>query len=196
MNILEKIFGNNTLSCDEELNILDIEDDIFYSLDNKASIYIKVEPIPFEYLSSNEKSILVKRLTRELAGERNVIKILTMSLPISTVEVDKYLDEKRNNAKNSFKRSMLLKQINDINKLSYRGEMIEKQVIIQLFQNSVDNVNEKLEKRAKEFVIKLQNAGITSHILNKREILQLFNSFLNMKLKEEHINDIWSDEDE
>ncbi len=196
MNILEKIFGNNTLSCDEELNILDIEDDIFYSLDNKASIYIKVEPIPFEYLSSNEKSIVVKRLTRELAGERDAIKIITMSLPISTVEVDKYLDEKRNNAKNSFKRSMLLKQINDINKLSYRGEMIEKQVIIQLFQNSVDSVNEKLEKRAKEFVIKLQNAGITSHILNKREILQLFNSFLNMKLKEEHINDIWSDEDE
>lgn len=154
MNILEKMFGNNTLSCDEELNILDIEDNIFYSLDNKASIYIKIEPIPFEYLSSNEKSILVKRLTRELAGERNVIKILTMSLPISTVEVDKYLDEKRNNAKNSFKRSMLLKQINDINKLSYRGEMIEKQVIIQLFQNSVDSVNEKLEKRAKEFVIK------------------------------------------
>lgn len=196
MNILEKIFGNNTLSCDEELNILDIEDNIFYSLDNKASIYIKVEPIPFEYLSSNEKSIVVKRLTRELAGERDAIKIITMSLPISTVEVDKYLDEKRNSAKNSFKRSMLLKQIDDINKLSYRGEMIEKQVIIQLFQSSVDNVNEKLEKRAKEFVIKLQNAGITSHILNKREILQLFNSFLNMKLKEEHINDIWSDEDE
>lgn len=196
MNILEKIFGNNTLSCDKELNILDIEDDIFYSLDNKASIYIKVEPIPFEYLSSNEKSIVVKRLTRELAGERDAIKIITMSLPISTVEVDKYLDEKRNSAKNSFKRSMLLKQIDDINKLSYRGEMIEKQVIIQLFQSSVDNVNEKLEKRAKEFVIKLQNAGITSHILNKREILQLFNSFLNMKLKEEHINDVWSDDDE
>ena len=85
MNILEKIFGNNTLSCDEELNILDIEDDIFYSLDDKASIYIKVEPIPFEYLSSNEKSIVVKRLTRELAGERDAIKIITMSLPISTV---------------------------------------------------------------------------------------------------------------
>lgn len=196
MNILEKIFGNNTLSCDEELNILDIEDDIFYSLDNKASIYIKVEPISFEYLSSNEKSIVVKRLTRELAGERDAIKIITMSLPISTVEVDKYLDEKRNNAKNSFKRSMLLKQIDDINKLSYRGEMIEKQVITQLFQNSVYNVNEKLEKRAKEFVIKLQNAGINCHILNKREILQLFNSFLNMKIKEESINNVWSDDDE
>lgn len=196
MNILEKMFGNNTLSCDEELNILDIEDNIFYSLDNKVSIYIKIEPILFEYLSSDEKSIIVKRLTRELAGERDIIKIITMSLPISTVEVDKYLDEKRNSAKNSFKRSMLLKQIDDINKLSYRGEMIEKQVIIQLFQSSVDNVNEKLEKRAKEFVIKLQNAGITGHILNKREILQLFNSFLNMKLKEEHINDVWSDDDE
>lgn len=196
MNILEKIFGNNTLSCDEELNILYIEDDVFYSLDNKASIYIKIEPIPFEYLSSNEKSSVVKRLTRELAGERDIIKIITMSLPISTAEINKYLDEKRNNAKNSFKRSMLLKQIDDINKLSYRGDMIEKQVIIQLFQNNVDNVNDKLEKRAKEFVIKLQNAGITSHILNKREILQLFNSFLNMKLKEEHINDIWSDDNE
>ena len=76
MNILEKMFGNNTLSCDEELNILDIEDNIFYSLDNKVSIYIKIEPIPFEYLSSDEKSIIVKRLTRELAGERDIINYL------------------------------------------------------------------------------------------------------------------------
>ena len=179
MNIIKKIFGNNTLSCAEELNILDIENDIFYSLDNKASIYIRVEPIPFEYLSNNEKSIVVKRLTRELAGEREPIKIITMSLPISTLEVDKYLENKRNSAKNSFKRSLLLKQIEDINRLSYKGEMIEKQIIVQLFQNNVDNVEEKLEKRAKEFVIKLQNAGITSHILN-----------------EEHIDNVWSDEDE
>lgn len=196
MNIIKKIFGNNTLSCADELNILDIENDIFYSLDNKASIYIKVEPIPFEYLSNSEKSIVVKRLTRELAGEREPIKIITMSLPISTLEVDKYLENKRNSAKNSFKRSLLLKQIEDINRLSYKGEMIEKQIIVQLFQNNVDNVEEKLEKRAKEFVIKLQNAGITSHILNRKEILQLFNSFLNMKLKEEHIDNVWSDEDE
>lgn len=196
MNIIKKIFGNNTLSCADELNILDIENDIFYSLDNKASIYIKVEPIPFEYLSNSEKSIVVKRLTRELAGEREPIKIITMSLPISTLEVDKYLENKRNSAKNSFKRSLLLKQIEDINRLSYKGEMIEKQIIVQLFQNNVDNVEEKLEKRAKEFVIKLQNAGITSHILNKKEILQLFNSFINMKLKEEHIDNVWSDEDE
>lgn len=196
MNIIKKIFGNNTLSCAEELNILDIENDIFYSLDNKASIYIRVEPIPFEYLSNNEKSIVVKRLTRELAGEREPIKIITMSLPISTLEVDKYLENKRNSAKNSFKRSLLLKQIEDINRLSYKGEMIEKQIIVQLFQNNVDNVEEKLEKRAKEFVIKLQNAGLTSHILNRKEILQLFNSFINMKLKEEHIDNVWSDEDE
>lgn len=196
MNIIKKIFGNNTLSCADELNILDIENDIFYSLDNKASIYIKVEPIPFEYLSNSEKSIVVKRLTRELAGEREPIKIITMSLPISTLEVDKYLENKRNCAKNSFKRSLLLKQIEDINRLSYKGEMIEKQIIVQLFQNNVNNVEEKLEKRAKEFVIKLQNAGITSHILNKKEILQLFNSFINMKLKEEHIDNVWSDEDE
>lgn len=196
MNILEKLFKNNNLSCDEELNILDIEDNIFYSLDNKASIYIKVEPINFEYLSSTEKSVVVKRLTRELAGEKDIIKIITMSLPISTIEVNKYLEEKRNKAKNSFKRSMLLKQIDDINKLSYKGEMIEKQVIVQLFQNDIENINDKLEKRAKEFIVKLQNAGINSHILNKREILQLFNYFLNMKLKEEHINYIWSDEDD
>lgn len=196
MNIIQKIFENKNLSCDEELNILDIEDDIFYSLDNKISMYIRVEPIPFEYLSSNEKSIVVKRLTREIAGERDAIKIITMSLPISTTEVDKYLDEKRNNAKNSFKRSMLLKQIDDINKLSYRGEMIEKQVIVQLFYNNEYDAQEKLKKRAKEFVVKLQNAGITSHILNKREILQLFNSFINMKLKEEYINNVWSDDDE
>jgi len=181
MNIIEKILKNKNLSCNEELNILDIEDDIFYSLDNKISMYIKVEPIHFEYLNSNEKRIGGKRVNRGLAGGREGKKIIIMSLPISTLEVDRYLEEKRKNAKNSFRRSMLLKQIDDINKLSYRGEMIEKQIIIQLFYNNEDNSQEKLKKRAKEFVIKLHNAGINSHILNKIEILQLFNSFLNMK---------------
>ncbi len=195
MNILEKIFKNNILSCDEELNILDIDDDIFYSLDNKASIYIKIEPISFEYLSNSEKSVVVKRLSKELAGERDIIKIITMSLPISTLEVDRYLEQKRKENNNSFKRSMLLKQINDINKLSYKGEMIEKQVVIQLFQNDTDNIS-KLKDRAKEFVIKLQNAGISSYILNKREIIQLFNSFLNMKLNEECISNVWGGDDE
>jgi len=49
MNIIEKILKNKNLSCNEELNILDIEDDIFYSLDNKISMYIKVEPIHFVF---------------------------------------------------------------------------------------------------------------------------------------------------
>lgn len=196
MNILEKLFKNNTLSCDEELNILDIEDDIFYSLDNKASIYIKVDPINFEYLSVNEKSIRVERLYSELAGERNIIKIIVMTLPFSTKYVNEYLKEKKCKSQSAFKRRKLLEEIDDIDNLSNKGEMVEKQIIIQLFENCEGNIDIKLRKRAKEMVVKLQNAGITSYILNKREILQLFNSFLNMKLKEEHINDVWRDNDE
>lgn len=192
MKWLDNIFVRDK-ACSEELNILDIEEDIFYSLDGYISLYIKVDSIPFEYLSNDEKIRIVKKLNSEIAGERDIIKIIVMTLPISTKEIADYLNKIRNGINNSFKRSLLLKEIRDIERLSFNNEMLEKQVIVQLFKKNGDDTKEQLEKRGKEFVLKLQNAGISSYILDKYQILQFFNCFLNMKLKEDKF-DIWGDE--
>lgn len=194
MKFLDNILNKRNITCNEELNILDIDNNIFYSLDGYISIYIKVTPIAFEYLSNLEKQRIIKRLVNELAGEKEVIKILVMSLPISTKEISDFLNTKRNQTKNAFKRNKLLEQVEEINRISYKGEMIEKQIIIQLFQKCENNEIEALEKRGKEFVLKLQNAGLSSYILDKHEILQFFNSFLNMQFKNERFNNVWSDE--
>ena len=196
MKILDKIFNKNKLTCNEELNILDIDDNIFYSIDGYISLYIKVNPIPFEYLNQVDKLRIVKKIISELAGEREIIKIIVMSLPISTKEINDFLNVKRNKTKNAFKRRKLLEQIEEINRISYKGEMIEKQVIIQLFQKESKGAIQILEKRGKEFVLKLQNAGLSSYILDKHEILQFFNSFLNMKFRKEKIDNVWSVENE
>lgn len=196
MKFLDKIFNKNKLTCNEELNILDIDDNIFYSIDGYISLYIKVNPIPFEYLNQVDKLRIVKKIISELAGEREIIKIIVMSLPISTKEINDFLNVKRNKTKNAFKRRKLLEQIEEINRISYKGEMIEKQVIIQLFQKESKGAIQILEKRGKEFVLKLQNAGLSSYILDKHEILQFFNSFLNMKFRKEKIDNVWSVENE
>ncbi len=194
MKFLNNRLNKRNITCNEELNILDIDNNIFYSLDGYISIYIKVTPIAFEYLSNLEKQRIIKRLVNELAGEKEVIKILVMSLPISTKEISDFLNTKRNQTKNVFKRNKLLEQVEEINRISYKGEMIEKQIIIQLFQKCENNEIEALEKRGKEFVLKLQNTGLSSYILDKHEILQFFNSFLNMQFKNERFNNVWSDE--
>ena len=196
MKFLDKIFNKNKLTCNEELNILDIDDNIFYSIDGYISLYIKVNPIPFEYLNQVDKLRIVKKIISELAGEREIIKIIAMSLPISTKEINDFLNVKRNKTKNAFKRRKLLEEIEEINRISYKGEMIEKQVIIQLFQKESKGAIQILEKRGKEFVLKLQNAGLSSYILDKHEILQFFNAFLNMKFRKEKIDDVWSVENE
>ncbi|MBQ8234153.1 MAG: hypothetical protein IJZ36_01045 [Bacilli bacterium] len=196
MKFLDKIFNKNKLTCNEELNILDIDDNIFYSIDGYISLYIKVNPIPFEYLNQVDKLRIVKKIISELAGEREIIKIIVMSLPISTKEINDFLNVKRNKTKNAFKRRKLLEEIEEINRISYKGEMIEKQVIIQLFQKESKGAIQILEKRGKEFVLKLQNAGLSSYILDKHEILQFFNSFLNMKFRKEKIDNVWSVENE
>lgn len=194
MKFLNNRLNKRNITCNEELNILDIDNNIFYSLDGYISIYIKVTPIAFEYLSNLEKQRIIKRLVNELAGEKEVIKILVMSLPISTKEISDFLNTKRNQTKNVFKRNKLLEQVEEINRISYKGEIIEKQIIIQLFQKCENNEIEALEKRGKEFVSKLQNTGLSSYILDKHEILQFFNSFLNMQFKNERFNNVWSDE--
>lgn len=196
MKFLDNIFNKSKLTCNEELNILDIDDNIFYSIDGYISLYIKVNPIHFEYLNQVDKSRIVKKIISELAGEREIIKIIVMSLPISTKEINDFLNVKRNKTKNAFKRRKLLEQIEEINRISYKGEMIEKQVIIQLFQKENKGAIQILEKRGKEFVLKLQNAGLSSYILDKHEILQFFNSFLNMKFRKEKLDNVWSDDNE
>ena len=110
MKILDKLFKKNNMTCAEELNILDIEDNIFYSLDGYISTYIKIAPIPFEYLNKTEKKRIIDKLNTKLAGEREILKIIVMSLPISTKEINEYLNNKRNNTKNAFKRSLLNKE--------------------------------------------------------------------------------------
>ena len=194
MKLFENLFKTKEMTCADELNILDIEGNIFYSLDNYLSLYIKVSPIAFEYLSNIEKKRIIQRLNSELAGEKETIKIIVMSLSISTKEISEYLNNIRSNTKNSFKRNVLLREIKEIENLSYNGEMIEKIVVVQLFKKNDDGAKENLEKRGKEFVLKLQNAGISSYILDKREILQFFNSFLNMKFRHDNFSDIWSDD--
>lgn len=194
MKILDNILNKKQISCNDELNILDIDDNICYFLDGYISLYIKVTPIAFEYLSMEEKKRIINKVINELAGENETIKIITMSLPISTKEISDFLNDKRNKTRNAFKRSKLLEQIEEINKLSYKGEMIEKQIFIQLYQKDGNNAVQNLKKRGKEFVLKLQNAGMSSHILDKHEILQFFNSFLNMKFKNEEFSNVWSDD--
>ena len=196
MKKLTDFFNKRKIKCEEELNILDIEDNIFFSLDNTISIYLKVEAIPFEYLDIKQKQEIVKRFIMELAGEKEIIKIIVMSLPVS-LEVNKYLNDKRHLTKNSFKRNMISKQIEEIKELRDKGEMLEKKIFIQIFKNNNDNYAiEELNKRANELSLKLKNVGFNNTIMNRYEILQFFNSFLNLRFKNENINNIWSDESE
>lgn len=196
MKKLTDFFNKRKITCEEELNMLDIEDNIFFSLDNTISIYLKVEAIPFEYLDIKQKQEIVKRFIMELAGEKEIIKIIVMSLPVS-LEVNKYLNDKRHLTKNSFKRNMISKQIEEIKELRDKGEMLEKKIFIQIFKNNNDNYAiEDLNKRANELSLKLKNVGLNNTIMNRYEILQFFNSFLNLRFKNENINNIWSDESE
>ena len=196
MKKLTDFFNKRKITCEEELNILDIEDNIFFSLDNTIYIYLKVEAIPFEYLDIKQKQEIVKRFIMELAGEKEIIKIIVMSLPVS-LEVNKYLNDKRHLTKNSFKRNMISKQIEEIKELRDKGEMLEKKIFIQIFKNNNDNYAiEELNKRANELSLKLKNVGFNNTIMNRYEILQFFNSFLNLRFKNENINNIWSDESE
>ena len=55
---------------------------------------------------------------------------------------------------------------------------------------------EELNKRGNELSLKLKNVRLNNTIMNRYEILQFFNSFLNLRFKNENINNIWSDESE
>ena len=179
VNVFEKK-EEKQISCNEEINILDIKNNAIYTRDNYVIMALKLNSINIQLFSKRELTQKVKEITNELSSDLKELKFLSISRPVDVTELVEKLRENLNKSDISKQKNLLKQNIRETIKLTITGEVVERQNYITIFEKNSDIAEKELLKRAMDLVNKFGNCGIKVDILNEQELIQLCNSTLNI----------------
>ena len=99
------------------------------------------------------------------------------------VEVTSVVDELRNmqeDCLNQVQKKLLRQHLNDLLKLTFTGDRVERQLYLIIWQDVDDYAEKDLLKRAMDLSNKFNTCSIKTEILSEQQIIQLCSSFTNI----------------
>ncbi len=179
------------ISCNDEINILDIKNNIIYTKDENVIIGIKIHSINIQLYSKRELNQKIKEITNELRTDLRELKFLSISRPVDISELIDKLREKLNTVDDIKQKNLLKQNIKETIRLTVSGDAVERQNFVTIFEKRTDIAEKELLKNAMNLVNKFSNCGIKAEILSEQELIQLCNSVLNINFAfKEDSNDI------
>lgn len=167
-------------SCNEEINILDIKNNVIYTRDNYVIMALKLNAINIQLFSKRELNQKVKEITSELASDLKELKFLSISRPVDVTDLVEKLRGILSKSESQKQKNLLKQNIRETIRLTITGDVVERQNFITIFDKNSDMVEKELLKRAMDMVNNFGNCGIKVDILNEQELIQLCNSTLNI----------------
>ena len=169
-----------SMSCNEEVNVLDVKNNFIYTRDNLVIGVLKINSINIQLFSNKELEQKVQDMTTELSSVNNEFKLFSISRPVDVTGLVEELRERLNNTSNTKIKMLLKKNISETVKLTLTGEVVERQNFMIIFENYNENAEKDLQKRLMEISNKYENCDIKTEILDESNLIQLCNSFLNI----------------
>lgn len=166
------------------VNIIDVKDNILYTKDGYIISYFRIHPISIELLSDREKETLCDSLTAELSSIDNPFKFLAISRPVDISGLIEDYTQLLHNSKDQIQKTLLRKEIFEMNDYALSGEVVERQFFIMLWQKYNEESNNGLLKRTKDFMRRFENCSIKCTMLDEGEIVGLC-SLVNNSLYEQ-----------
>ena len=155
------------------VNIVDIKDHFLYTKDNYVMSYFKIQPISIELLSEREKESLCNMLTAELSSLNEPFKFIAISRPVDISSLISEYTELLHNSTDQIQKTLLRKEIYEMNDYALSGEVVERQFYIVLWQKYYDGVEEDLIKRVKDFIRRFESCGVPCTLLKEGAIVGL-----------------------
>lgn len=155
------------------VNIVDIKDHFLYTKDDYVMSYFKIQPISIELLSEREKESLCNMLTAELSSLNEPFKFIAISRPVDISALISEYTELLHNSTDQIQKTLLRKEIYEMNDYALSGEVVERQFYIALWQKYYDGVEEDLVKRAKDFIRRFESCGVPCTLLKEGDIVGL-----------------------
>ncbi len=168
------------ISCNEEINILDIKNNVIYTKDNNLIMALKIHSINMQLFSRRELNQKVKEITNELAGDLQELKFFSISRPVDVTGLIDSLRETLNDSDIQKQKNLLKQNIKETVRLTVTGDVVERQNFITISTKNTDIAEKELQKQAMDLSNKFSNCGIRTEILNEQELIQLCNSTLNI----------------
>lgn len=168
------------ISCNEEINILDIRNNVIYTKDNNLIMALKIYSINMQLFSRRELNQKVKEITNELAGDLQELKFFSISRPVDVTGLIDSLRETLNDSDIQKQKNLLKQNIKETVRLTVTGDVVERQNFITISTKNTDIAEKELQKQAMDLSNKFSNCGIRTEILNEQELIQLCNSTLNI----------------
>lgn len=170
------------ISCNEEINILDIRNNVIYTKDNNLIMALKIHSINMQLFSRRELNQKVKEITNELAGDLQELKFFSISRPVDVTGLIDSLRETLNDSDIQKQKNLLKQNIKETVRLTVTGDVVERQNFITISTKNTDIAEKELQKQAMDLSNKFSNCGIRTEILNEQELIQLCNSTLNINI--------------
>lgn len=167
-------------TCNEEINILDIRNNVIYTRDDYLIMALKINSINMQLFSKRELNQKIKEITTELTSDLKELKFFSISRPVDVTGLVDKLREILNNSESQKQKNLLKQNIKETVRLTVTGDVVERQNFITIFDKNSDIAEKELQKRAMDLVNKFGNCGIKVEILNEPELIQLCNSTLNI----------------
>ena len=178
MILINKLFKKEKIqSLNEYLNIKDIKDNYLYTLDGQVIIFIKVNPINIELLSDEELESKMDSDAIEFSNEQYSYKILVIP---RAVDISEHIREQEE-LKKTLDDDVCIKIINNriiaTTEIVENKNIIENEFYIMIYDSYKDNIENELNKRANIWLQRLRNCGLSSYVLEERDIILLMKSF-------------------
>ena len=178
MILIIKQFQNKGIqTINEFLNIKDIKKNYLYTLDEQVILFIKVNPINIELLSDEELEQKMDMDAIEFSTEQYPYKILVIPRAVDISEHIREQEELKNNIQDDICIKIINNRIIATSELVENKNIIENEFYIMLFDKAKENIENELYKRANNWMSRLKNTGLSSKVLEEREIILLIKSF-------------------
>ena len=178
IKIVKKKKKENT--CNEEIGIIDIRNNFIYTRDNNIISGIKIYSINTQLYTKREKQNLINELSAEISSEQGEMKYFNIARAVDILPLQEYLKELIDTTDNKIQKRLLRSHLNEVQRLSLNGEIVERQSFLMLSNKYDDNAEKDLLRRCLELSNKFERCGIKTEILDESSLIQLCNSFLNM----------------
>ncbi|MBO5004435.1 MAG: hypothetical protein J6D03_04130 [Clostridia bacterium] len=178
LKLINKFFKKEEeQSLNEFLNVKNIKESILYTLDGQVIQFIKVEPINIELLTDEELESKMNFSSIEFSEEQQPYKILVIPRAVDISEHIEEQEELKRKIDDDVGIEIINNRIISTTEIVENKNIIENEFYIMIYDYNKDNIENKLMKRANNWVNRLKNCGYRSNLLYEREIILLIKSF-------------------
>lgn len=179
MNLFSKKQKSAAESVQEYITLADVRGNILYSKSGGVTQFIKISPISTALMTETEKEQLTLRMTRGLSPIKFPFKILFLTRPTDVRQIIEFYEGIKSTTQDSIKREALTKTVRHLSQLANGGGILERQTFLSVQVLPSARAVEELTARGFEMQSALAASGVTCHICDETEIINMLGLFFS-----------------